>query len=45
MMSKTNKPKNVEEYIDNAPDYAQEKLNEIRTILKSVVPRATEELK
>lgn len=39
------KPKTVEEYIQSAPDYAQEKLNEIRSLLKSVAPKATEELK
>jgi uncharacterized protein YdhG (YjbR/CyaY superfamily) len=39
------KPGTVEEYIKSAPEYAQEKLNEIRSLLKSVAPKATEELK
>lgn len=39
------KPTTVDEYIDSAPDYAREKLNEIRLLLKSVVPKAWEELK
>ncbi len=39
------KPTNVEEYINAAPDYAQGKLNEIRSLLKSVAPEASEELK
>lgn len=39
------KPKNVDQYINAAPDYAQEKLNEIRSLLKSVAPFASEELK
>jgi uncharacterized protein YdhG (YjbR/CyaY superfamily) len=39
------KPGTVEEYIKSAPEYAQEKLNEIRSLLKSVAPNATEELK
>ncbi|MCU4166087.1 iron chaperone [Carboxylicivirga caseinilyticus] len=39
------KHKTVEEYLKATPDYAQEKLNEIRSILKSVAPNATEELK
>jgi len=39
------KPKTVEEYINSAPEYAQEKLNEIRSLLKSVAPKASEELK
>lgn len=39
------KPTSVEEYIKTAPDYAQEKLNEIRSILKSVAPKASEDLK
>lgn len=45
MKNKASKTKNVDEYINNAPDYAQEKLNEIRSLLKSVVPDASEELK
>ena len=39
------KPKTVEEYINAAPPYAQEKLEEIRSVLKSVAPNASEELK
>ena len=39
------KPTSVEEYIERAPDYAQEKLNEIHSILKSVAPKASEFLK
>lgn len=39
------KPKTVEEYIKSAPEYAKEKLNEIRSLLKSLVPNASEELK
>ena len=43
-MPKT-KPKTVDEYIRAAPDEAQEKLREIRAILKKVAPAATEMLK
>ncbi len=39
------KPSTVEEYIKAAPVYAQEKLIEIHSILKSVAPKASEELK
>ena len=39
------KPKNVQEYINSFPENAQEKLKEIRSILKEVCPNATEELK
>ena len=39
------KPKTVDEYINSAPEHAREKLNEIRALLKSVAPNATEELK
>jgi uncharacterized protein YdhG (YjbR/CyaY superfamily) len=39
------KPKTVDEYIDYAPEEAQDKLREIRAILKKVVPNATEALK
>lgn len=39
------KPKNVDEYIEAAPQEAQEKLREIRAILKKVAPAATEMLK
>ena len=40
-----NKPTTVGEYIAAAPRQAQEKLNELRSILKKVVPDATESLK
>ncbi len=43
-MAKT-KPKTVEEYISAAPAAAQKKLNELRAILKKVVPNATESIK
>lgn len=43
-MPKT-KPTTVDEYIGAAPQEAQEKLHEIRAILKKVVPNATEALK
>ena len=39
------KPINVDQYINAAPEYAQMKLMEIRAILKSVAPNATEKLK
>ena len=39
------KPTTVEEYIKAAPKEAQEKLREIRDILKKVAPNATEALK
>ena len=39
------KPKTVDEYINAAPVEAQEKLMEIRSILKQVAPKATEALK
>ena len=39
------KPKNVDEYIEAAPQEAQEKLREIRAILKKVAPGAKEALK
>jgi uncharacterized protein YdhG (YjbR/CyaY superfamily) len=39
------KAKTIDEYIDNAPSHAQEKLREIRSILKSVVPHAEESIK
>lgn len=39
------KPYNIDTYIQSFPEIAQEKLNEIREILKSVAPNATEELK
>ena len=40
-----NKLSSVDEYIDSAPPSAQEKLRELRSILKSVCPNATEMLK
>lgn len=40
-----NKPATVDEYIETAPGQAQEKLREIRTILKDVAPDAKETLK
>ena len=43
-MLKTN-PSTVDEYIAAAPQDAQEKLREIRAILKKVAPRAAERLK
>jgi uncharacterized protein YdhG (YjbR/CyaY superfamily) len=39
------KPKTVDEYIDAAPKEAQEKLRELRAILKETVPDAEEKLK
>jgi uncharacterized protein YdhG (YjbR/CyaY superfamily) len=39
------KPNSVEEYISTAPENAQEKLREIRSILKEVAPNASEMLK
>lgn len=39
------KPANVDEYIESAPDYAQEKLREIRSVLKETAPGAEEILK
>ena len=39
------KPTTVDEYIDSAPQEAQEKLREIRAVLKNVVPSARETLK
>ncbi len=39
------KPANVEEYIYAAPLFAQEKLREIRSILRKVAPNATEMIK
>ena len=45
VMSNTKKPQNVDEYINDAPAHAQQKLHEIRLMLKSVTPNASEELK
>lgn len=39
------KPNNIETYIQSFPEIAQQKLKEIREILKSVAPDAREELK
>ena len=39
------KPKTVDEYIKAAPVEAQDKLLEIRSILKKVAPKATEAMK
>ena len=39
------KPKTVEEYIKVAPEVGQEKLKEMRSILKKVAPNANEGLK
>jgi len=39
------KLQNINEYILAAPEYAREKLQEIRSILKEVAPDAVEDLK
>ncbi len=39
------KPTTVDEYIEGFPDHAQEKLRELRAVLKEVAPNATETLK
>ena len=39
------RPKTVTEYIKSAPKEAQQKLREMRAILKKVAPKATEGLK
>lgn len=39
------KPETVSEYIDQAPEEAQEKLSELRTCLREVAPDAEESLK
>jgi uncharacterized protein YdhG (YjbR/CyaY superfamily) len=44
MMPK-NKPTTVDEYIESAPKEAQEKLRELRAILKEIAADATETLK
>lgn len=44
-MDYTHKPQNVDEYISTAPEHARQKLREIRSLLRSVVPGATEALK
>lgn len=40
-----NKPLTVQEYINAAPKEAQDKLNQLRQILKEVAPNATETIK
>lgn len=40
-----NKPTTVEEYIKAAPEEAQDKLRQLRSILKKVAPKATEAIK
>lgn len=44
-MNPNSKPGTVEEYIAAAPEKAQQKLREIRSLLKKIVPHASEELK
>ena len=39
------KPGTVDEYIHGAPEHARKKLREIRSILKSVAPKAKEDIK
>ena len=39
------KPKTIDEYIISAPEEAQEKLLELRSILKKAAPEATEAIK
>jgi uncharacterized protein YdhG (YjbR/CyaY superfamily) len=39
------KPKSVDEYINNAPNEAQDKLRELRAILKETAPEAEEKIK
>lgn len=39
------KPTNIEEYINEAPPFAREKLRELRSLLKEAAPNATEMLK
>jgi uncharacterized protein YdhG (YjbR/CyaY superfamily) len=39
------KPSTISEYIDSSPKEAQEKLHQIRAILKKAAPNATETLK
>lgn len=39
------KPATIDEYIENAPEVAQDRLREIRTLLASVAPDATEVIK
>lgn len=39
------KPTTVEEYIEQLPEVAKEKISDLRSVLKSVVPEAKESLK
>jgi uncharacterized protein YdhG (YjbR/CyaY superfamily) len=39
------KPANIDEYIAHAPPEAQEKLHQLREILRKVAPKATESIK
>jgi uncharacterized protein YdhG (YjbR/CyaY superfamily) len=39
------KPKTINEYIQSAPKHSQDKLHEIRAILKKAAPNATEAIK
>lgn len=39
------KPRTVQEYLLSVPEHAQEKFEELRQLLKSVAPNATEEVK
>jgi uncharacterized protein YdhG (YjbR/CyaY superfamily) len=39
------KPKTVDDYIDAAPEQAREKLIELRSLLKNIVPGAVESIK
>lgn len=41
----SDRPTTVDEYIDQAPEAAQEKLRELRKLLKEVAPNATEAIK
>lgn len=40
-----NKPTTIDEYIEAAPPHAQEKLRELRALLKEVAPNAVEAIK
>ena len=39
------KPNTVDQYIQAAPEHARQKLSELRSLLKSVAPNASEDLK
>jgi uncharacterized protein YdhG (YjbR/CyaY superfamily) len=43
-MKTTRVPKNIDEYIANYPVHIQEKLEEIRTVIKKAVPDAEEKI-